>query len=431
MLGKFLGKEQKSALPKNQIEVVCPVCGAAQIEPRLVVTTHCKKCREHLRIVNGRVLASSHMNPVPSAVFPAMLDSHPTAGETKTAGDASDEGQGPPAPPPAALMPPEDVVDEDIPLGLGHMMGFKDADDTSAKPKSPIRPKSLLPPRPTEFSSAAQPPMNAGTLQKMKDQGYYRNQYFKDVECFDCRNKFKTGRSARSTNCPACGSLINLEDVDINVPSTTPIRTRGDVLIRKNGNVNTSEVRCRDLKVQGQICAEIDCSGDLQMRTTGIVIGEIHCQQFIVERGSDIKFLNTVYAESVDIQAHVEGNIECSGRVTIGPVGCVQGDVTARSVSIEPGGQLNGAMNILRTTTAKPAQKPLKSEMGGLGGGSGTGSGPSISTGDLRLPPSFAAIFKNNPGNNTGPGSGGSTGSSGGGSTSNGKHGEPESGSTE
>jgi cytoskeletal protein CcmA (bactofilin family)/ribosomal protein S27E len=391
VLGKFLGKEQKSALPKNQIEVVCPVCGAAQIEPRLVVTTHCKKCREHLRIVNGRVLASSHMNPVPSSVFPAMLDSHPTVGETKTVAPPTTDGE--PVQLPAALLPSaENVEDED--------------EDAPKPAKNPIRPKSNLPPRPTEPASTPQPPMAAGTFQKMKEQGYYRQQYFKDVECFDCRNKFKTGRSARSTNCPACGALICLEDVDINVPSTTPIRTRGDVLIRKNGNVNTSEVRCRDLKVHGQICAEIECSGDLTMRTTGIVIGEVHCHQFTVERGSDIKFLNTVYAEGVDIQARIEGNIECSGRVTIGAQGCVQGDVTARSVSIEPGGQLNGAMNILRTTTAKPAQKPLKSATGGTGSGA--------STGDLRLPPAFAAIFKNSPGNASGS------------SSSNGKHDSPE-----
>ncbi|WP_147263509.1 bactofilin family protein [Roseimicrobium gellanilyticum] len=336
------------------------------------------------------------MNPVPSAVFPAMLDSHPVAGETKTAATPTADGEQ--AQLPAALMPSENVVNEDIPLGLGHMMGFKEEEEGPKPSKNPVRPKSNLPPRPTEPASTAQPPLSAGTFQKMKEQGYYRQQYFKDVECFDCRNKFKTGRSARSTNCPACGSLICLEDVDINVPSTTAIRTRGDVLIRKNGNVNTSEVRCRDLKVHGQICAEIECSGDLTMRTMGIVIGEIHCHQFVVERGSEIKFLNTIYAENVDIQARIEGNIECSGRVTIGAQGCVQGDVTARSVSIEPGGQLNGAMNILRTTTAKPAQKPLKSDTGGTGSGGGT----SASTGDLRLPPAFAAIFKNNPGNNAG-----------------------------
>jgi cytoskeletal protein CcmA (bactofilin family) len=41
--------------------------------------------------------------------------------------------------------------------------------------------------------------------------------------------------------------------------------------------------------------------------------------------------------------------------VLIGMNGAVNGDVTARSVSIEPGGELNGAMNIVR---AKPVTPP-------------------------------------------------------------------------
>lgn len=250
-------------------------------------------------------------------------------------------------------------MDGPIPLGLGHMMGFKDAEDEAAsKATRHLRSKSLLPPRPTEPASTAQPPMTAGTLQKMKDQGYYRQQYFKDVECFDCKNKFKTGRSARSTHCPACGSLICLEDVDINTASTESIRTRGDAFIRKNGNVNASEVKCRDLKVHGLVSAQIECSGDMQMRTSGTVIGEIHCRRFLVERGSDIRFLNSIYAEEVEIQARIEGNIQCTGRVTIGAQGWVHGDVTARSVSIEPGGHLDGAMNILRASFAKPTTGP-------------------------------------------------------------------------
>ncbi|MFZ4765537.1 MAG: bactofilin family protein, partial [Roseimicrobium sp.] len=203
---------------------------------------------------------------------------------------------------------------------------------------------------------AAPEPIAASTLQRMKEQGYYRQQYFKDVECFDCHHKFKVGRSAKSTNCPSCGVLICLEDFDINLPSTTPIRTRGDVLIRKNGNVSASEIKCRDLKVFGTISAQIECSGDLVLRTSGTIIGEIHCHRFVVEKGSDIHFYNAIHAEDVDVQARVFGNIQCSGRVVIGSAGFVHGDVTARSVSIEPGGQLDGAMNILRSTpTAKPA----------------------------------------------------------------------------
>ena len=209
---------------------------------------------------------------------------------------------------------------------------------------------------PEAATSAALPqgPTSAGTLQKMKEQGYYRQQYFKDVECFDCHHKFKVGRSAKSTNCPTCGVSICLEDVEINQPSTAVIRTRGDVLIRKHGSVNTSEIKCRDLKVYGGVSANIECAGDMHLRCSGTIIGEIHCKHFVVEKGSDVRFVNAIYAEEVEIQARIFGNIQSSGPLNITATGWIHGDVTARSVSIEPGGQLDGAMNILRSTPAKP-----------------------------------------------------------------------------
>jgi hypothetical protein len=60
VFGRFFGS--KSSIlptpPKNQIEVVCPSCGAAQYEPRLVVSTFCKKCGVHLTVQKKRVTAS-------------------------------------------------------------------------------------------------------------------------------------------------------------------------------------------------------------------------------------------------------------------------------------------------------------------------------------------------------------------------------------
>lgn len=182
----------------------------------------------------------------------------------------------------------------------------------------------------------------------MKEQGMYRNQYFKDAECFDCGHKFKTGRSAKSATCPSCGAYISLEDVEINMTSTQPIKTRGNVLIRKRGRLSATSVQCRDLECHGIIEANVTCSGDASFRTTGSIIGEIHCQRFVVEKGADVAFLNAVHATNVDIQARLTGTIYSTGPVLIGSNGSVNGDVTARSVSIEPGGELNGAMNIVR-----------------------------------------------------------------------------------
>ena len=396
MLGNLFGKNQNSGPPKNQVEVVCPICGASQYEPRLVVTTFCRSCGEHLRIEKKKVVASSRINPVPSALYPAVNESAPQPPREPPKPSDFRERQPASSPQPAEKREPEVAAkdvgssppsDLDAPLGLGQMMlslnpgpspspATEEEEIPAPKPYPKveaeedsssritggggalqrIRQRLATPPSETPANEAPPPqgPMSSSTLQKMKEQGYYRQQYFKDVECFDCQHKFKVGRSSKSTNCPSCGGYICLEDFDINVPSTTPIRTRGDVIIRKNGNISTSEIRCRDLRIYGTVAAQIECSGELILRMSGTVIGEIHCRKFVVEKGSDIHFINTIHAQEVDVQARVFGNIRCDGPVNISSHGWVHGDVTARSVSIEPGGQLDGAMNIVRSSTPRP-----------------------------------------------------------------------------
>ncbi|TLD68877.1 hypothetical protein FEM03_20610 [Phragmitibacter flavus] len=410
MLGKLLGlKPQKSALPKNQIEVICPVCGSVQREPRLVVTTMCRKCGEHLRIEKRKVIASSQINPVPSAIFPSVNQADPTS----SAGEFNDSEPAPVPQPPSALLP--EISDgEPVPLGLGNMiMGVQDEspqtqerheipdqeststidepeviapdvpevslEDGTTEPQSsaeaepepeppsqptpapslPLQRRSRIPIAPLRTPVKRPEPVRApepSTFQKMREQGI-RQQHFKEIECFDCNHKFKVGRSARQTQCPACSSSICMEDIDINVSSTTPIRTRGDVYVRKMGNVNTSEIKCRDLHVQGIISARVECTGELTMRTAGTIVGEIHCLRLHVVKGSDIQLVNTIFAEEVEIYARICGNIHCNGPVLIGSGGCVEGDVTARSVNIEPGGHLDGAMNILRPAPKKAKPK--------------------------------------------------------------------------
>ena len=379
MLDIFRGKDRNPGAPKNQIEVVCPVCGAAQYEPRLVVTTFCRKCGEHLRIEKKKVIASSQINPVPSSIFPPMSEVVPPAPrkepepsspadfrERKPTSEPAQEGVlGKLLIPAAKKEIPKAPELPPAPIGLGQMMGVEAEEEDESAGSSvlhTLQPRPAMPEAANE-GAAAHGPIAASTLQKMKEQGYYRQQYFKDVDCFQCHNKFKVGRSAKSTNCPACGEYICLEDYDINLPSTTPILTRGDVFIRKNGNVSTSEIKCRELRVHGMIAANIDCSGDFILRTTGSIIGEIKCRKLVVEKGSDIQFVNTIHAEEVEINGRVSSNIFCNHQITIGSHGWINGDVTARSVSIEPGGQLDGAMNILRSTSAKPPapkSEPLK-----------------------------------------------------------------------
>ncbi len=253
----------------------------------------------------------------------------------------------------ASLSTPEALAHDDEPEAEAIEEPVKEeaaAEPEAAEPDEPAAgpiPFSAMM-RQTPAGMAAASPV--GTLQKMKDQGFYRQQYFKEAQCFDCDHKFKVGRSSRSANCPNCGAYISLEDIELNMPSTQAIKTRGDVLIRKRGQLTATHLYAKDLRCQGSVSANVHCSGDAIFRTTGTIVGEVRCRRFIVEKGSAITFMNPVHADEVEIHAPITGNVFSKGPVLISANGAVNGDVTARSVSIEPGGELNGAMNIVRST---------------------------------------------------------------------------------
>jgi cytoskeletal protein CcmA (bactofilin family)/ribosomal protein S27E len=349
----------------------------------MVVSTLCRKCGDHLRIENKRVIGSGERTdyaadtveqtalaadnePGRDALTPAAPS--PESKVKKTVDHAIESKASPSNKHPSIIPGPvisgaaekkdnspaqagktdklAAQASETDDSGFGAMIQRSVADKgkvpVAAKDKAP-RPHSHMP-----APTPSPPPASASTLQKMKDQGFYRQQYFKDAQCFDCGHSFKVGRSARSANCPQCGSWISMEDVEINMNSTHPVKTRGDVMIRKRGHLSTSSVQCKDFECHGLLEANVNATGDASFRTNGTVIGEVRCHRLVIEKGADVTFSNPVYADQVEIHAKITATVFSRGPVLITAYGAVNGDVTARSVSIEPGGELNGAMNIIR-----------------------------------------------------------------------------------
>ena len=371
--------------PKNQIEVACPACGAAQYEPRLVVSTFCKACGVHLTIHKKNVAASSVTRsgavgindlwetptpkPAAAATPPPAAPTPPPAQPESLLTLIHAEPPPSPDPTPSAALPPEpDPIPEEeaAQAGFGAFLQAATKQPPLPEPPTPApiaehphrplikpRPEPALPSAPPAPSVPATPPNS--TLEKMKSQSAYRHQYFKDIDCFECGHKIKVSRSSKFTDCPQCQSLICLEDLDINLRHTEPIRTRGDVTVRKLGQIITSKVQCKDLRCLGLIDAEVDCQGEATFRTEGTIKGPVQCAKLTIEKGAYVTFTDTVKAGDMFINSRVTATLSATGKITIGLYGSVNGDVTARSVTIDPGGELNGAMNILRPKPTPPA----------------------------------------------------------------------------
>lgn len=342
----------------------------------MVVSTFCKSCGVHLSIHKRKVTASTVTRSGAVGVNDLWEKALPPGERIKTAltepapVNELDASNVLPAEPAAALTPveaptaplvtpppepaPAPPAEETTLPGFGAFLQAVSPSPSGAPPRpaSTETPPTRSASEPLTPSTPAPPPPS--TLEKMKSQGAYRQQYFKDIECFQCHHVFKVSRSMKSADCTECGATICIEDLDINQQVTESIRTRGDVTIRKHGVVTAPFIECRDLRCQGMIDAEVHCQNEAVFRTGGTLRCSLTCHKLTVEKGADLTFLGSVHAGDIHINASVTGTLHATGKIVIGPHGAVHGDVTARAVAIEPGGELNGAMNIVRAS-ATPA----------------------------------------------------------------------------
>jgi len=171
--------------------------------------------------------------------------------------------------------------------------------------------------------------------------------YFRPIRCFECGHEHKGSRSAKSSACPKCSTLVNLADVEVNCRHSDPIRTRGDVTVLKNGRLCGAQTICRDLILHGALECPAEIDGDLVIRGDAEVHVPLTCGRLIVERGATFKALVPIRVNSGEIDGEMIGDIISGQSVRIGGRGVVVGEVTARAIKIEPGGALDGRMNIV------------------------------------------------------------------------------------
>lgn len=170
----------------------------------------------------------------------------------------------------------------------------------------------------------------------------------RQVVCFDCQAQHRVSGSATSTICPGCSTYIDLRDIVVKERNSQRIRTRGDVTVEKKGSLLGTSVHCGNITVQGTISGSIYASGEVLLKSDGKIIGEVRCRRFVLERKCEVQCLQPVHAEEIEIHGHVTGHFYASRNVLISRHASLSGSVSSQSLTVEPGGMVNGQMQVLR-----------------------------------------------------------------------------------
>jgi cytoskeletal protein CcmA (bactofilin family) len=190
----------------------------------------------------------------------------------------------------------------------------------------------------------APPPESSSFREKLGD--LWKRQQSSVIECFECKRKQQVSGAATSTLCPACGAHVDLRDYKINTAFSRTIRTRGDVHLMPKGDLSSSSVICRSALIEGKLRGNLQCDDIATINFTGRIPGRLTAKHVTIERKSDIQCFRRFRVASIEIKGRMVGDIIAETTVTIHKRGSLEGNVTAKAITVEKGGMFSGQLVI-------------------------------------------------------------------------------------
>lgn len=146
--------------------------------------------------------------------------------------------------------------------------------------------------------------------------------------------------------CALCATYIDLTDFKISTTFSRSIQTQGALIVTSKGEVTSTKVSCGSAIIEGKVRGNLNCSGAARIRLKGSIAGCIDTQHLVVEKNSDVEFIQPVHVGTAEINGKAAGRVMAEGVVTINKSGSLAGAVYARGITIEKGGIFHGDLYI-------------------------------------------------------------------------------------
>jgi cytoskeletal protein CcmA (bactofilin family) len=192
--------------------------------------------------------------------------------------------------------------------------------------------------------------------------GFWNKPRTRVVGCFECKRKHEVSDASMSTNCPGCSAHIDLRDYKITTSFSRSIRTRGEVHLTPKGDLSSTSVVCRSALLEGKLRGNLECEESATIDFVGKIPGRLVANYVCVERKAEVQCFRRVRVANIDIKGRMSAEIIATGAVNIHKTGVLEGNVTAKSITIDKGGVFSGQLVIghadLTQAELLPQEKP-------------------------------------------------------------------------
>ena len=176
------------------------------------------------------------------------------------------------------------------------------------------------------------------------------------IRCHRCGQCHGVSGHARTTLCPSCNAAINLCDVTISSNTSSPIDTRGNLLITSSGYVCSALTVCRAAFIVGRIGGTLVCEDTLCLTCSERLCCQMNATLVIIEETARLELTCPIRARDLTVRGEAAGNFECAGSIWIARGGLIEGRVSASSVIVESGGTLLAEISTRPARSRRPVQ---------------------------------------------------------------------------
>jgi cytoskeletal protein CcmA (bactofilin family) len=181
---------------------------------------------------------------------------------------------------------------------------------------------------------------------RQKIEGFWNKHHNSEIECFDCKAKHEVSSAATSSFCPKCSTHIDLRNYKITTSFSRSIKTQGEIHITPKGDLSSTTVTCRAALIEGKLRGNLKCLGTATINFVGKIPGRLIAENIVIDRKSDVHFFRRIQVKTIEIRGRMTGEVVAEGTVVIHRNALLDGNVTAKSISVEKGGIFTGQLII-------------------------------------------------------------------------------------
>jgi len=176
------------------------------------------------------------------------------------------------------------------------------------------------------------------------------------IHCFSCSGELEVAAAAQSTICKRCGSHVDLKDYRIDHAAARNYRTKGRLVIEKEGFLFNTDTVAGDVVLKGRFLGKLCVERSLEIHPGAEIKGSFTAELLVIAAQTVFRWPGTLALGGAEVAGELAASLQARGTVVLRSTARYFGQLQAAHLVVESGAVFVGQAEV--GTIREPAVHP-------------------------------------------------------------------------